>query len=155
MAAMASLADSKGEASTVSDKEDTGEDGGKKADSKRQSVTAKMTQRHIADASQFIDTGNSCHAHCYPLLLVCPARAEVLRRVEWTGTRMLRQWIEPDKLKMRDEAWKLAHRYKIEGFEAKKRWAERERIEEIHRAEELKGKKMMSPTRMKKKTSNF
>ncbi len=134
---------------------DNAEDGEDEADPAQTLAPApKMTRRQIADASQFIDMGNSCHAHCYPLLLVCPARAEALRGVEWTGTRMLRQWIEPDKLKMRDEAWKLAHRYKIEGFEAKKKWAERERVAEIQRAEELKGKKMMSPTR-KKKTSNF
>ena len=53
---------------------------------------------------------------------------------------MLRQWIEPGEMKAKDEAWKTAHRFKIEGYEAKKRWAEEERLQEIKTANELRRK---------------
>ena len=41
------------------------------------------------------------------------------------------------RLAAKDAAWKTAHRFKIEGYEAKKRWAEAERMREIQRANEL------------------
>ena len=51
--------------------------------------------------------------------------------MEWTGMRMLRQWIEPGEIAAKDAAWKTAHRFQIEGYEAKKRWAEAERVLEM------------------------
>ena len=86
----------------------------------------QLSGKQIEDANQYERMTDSMYAHVYPVLLVCPAEQEVLRGVEWTGTRMCRQWIPPRKLKQADSSWRLAHKYKIEGFESKKKWAEAE-----------------------------
>ena len=100
----------------------TGSNGSDKDQKSKQNLSNKQQE----DQNQYERMTDSIHAHVYPLLLICPAEPEVLRGVEWTGTRMCRQWINPVKLKEADDAWKLAHRYKIEGFESKKKWAEEE-----------------------------
>jgi hypothetical protein len=104
-------------------------------------VKRQQKQKQEHDEAQYLSLHTPCYPHAYPLLLIAPCVVEVRDGVEWTGTRMLRQWIEPGEIAAKDAAWKTAHRFKIEGYEAKKRWAEAERVREIQRANELGRKK--------------
>lgn len=101
----------------------------------------KLSGREIDDALQYEKMTTPIHAFAYPLLLIQPVEQEVLRGVEWTGVRQCKQWIPPNKLKQMDEAWKLAHRYKIEGFESKKRWAAESTMGLDREVAELEGKR--------------
>ena len=100
-------------------------------------VKKQQRQKQEHDKAQYVSLNTPCYPHAYPLLLIAPCVVEVRDGVEWSGTRMLRQWIEPGEIAAKDAAWKTAHRFKIEGYEAKKRWAEAERMREIQRANEL------------------
>jgi hypothetical protein len=113
-------------------------------------IEMKLSGREIDDALLFKNMHDPLHAFTYPLLLIQPAAKEVLRGVEWTGTRMCRQWNTPDQLKNCENAWKLAHRYKIEGYESKKKWASDESKGLDQQVAELEGRKAVSPKKKKK-----
>jgi hypothetical protein len=117
-----------------------------KSENNQSSNNNKLSGKQMEDLKQYEKMTDSIYAHVYPLLLICPAEQEVLRGVEWTGTRMCRQWINPKKLKEADDAWKLAHRYKIEGFESKKRWVEEEQKGLDRKIAELEAGKKKSNT---------
>lgn len=123
-------------------------------DETTEKIHIKLSGKQIDDALQYVNVQDPIYAHVYPLLLLQPAEQEVLRGVEWTGTRMCRQWIPPSQLKNCDEAWKLAHKYKIEGFESKKKWAEEKSkaLDEDVQKNSVK-KALGSPTKKNKKWS--
>lgn len=124
---------------TTSSSQDGQRKGMEKEEKGKGTTSVRLSGREIDDALQYMKMTTPIHAFVYPLLLVQPAEKEVLRGVEWTGARMCKQWIPSRKLKVIDEAWKLAHRYKIEGFESKKKWAAQETMGLDQEVAELEG----------------
>eukprot|EP00949_MAST-11_sp_MAST-11-sp1_P003104 g3104.t1 len=86
----------------------------------------KLSSRESEHRQRQLDARQSVYEECSPILFLLPDAKETLRGVPWTGVKMMRTWQRPSDLSAKEDAWKRAHRLHIEGYEAKRRWAEQE-----------------------------
>ena len=60
-----------------------------------------------------------------PLFLLQPRHLHIYTGVKWGGVKEVRYWSTQHDLQRKEQSWKMANKLHIEGYEAKKRWAQK------------------------------
>ena len=83
-----------------------------------------MTSRERSQRKNCISPHFPCWSNLAPLFLLQPKHLHIYTGVKWSGVKEVRYWSTQHDLQRKEQSWRLAHQFHIQGYEDKKAWAQ-------------------------------